>query len=195
MPSLLNGGGASASGAGFNLSGALGGAMIGLAIGNAIGGMYSAFKTAKTTSYTQKMQAQIAQNNQQIMNMGKELAYRQGEIEIGKLTQKSAHTKAKQRVGAASSGVAVGVGNSAEIMASTDVHKAQDRWTLEMNALQAAWGYSRKANEYGAQSSAMLSASKYNSDSAWAHGVSSLMDDATKIGKQWYLYNGNSWGV
>lgn len=171
-------------------TGTLGNIMVGAAIGQAISGVYSAFVGAKALAHTQKRQAEIEADNAEIMRMGVEQAYRQGEAQIAKLTQRAGQIKASQKAIAAANGIAVGVGNSKEIEASTELQKQADVATARMNALQAAWGYNRKALQYDAQSYGLSKMSSANSSLAPAAGVSSLLTGGTQVAQTWYMWKG-----
>lgn len=171
-------------------TGALGNLMVGAAIGQAISGVYSAFVGAKALAHTQKRQAEIEADNAEIMRMGVEQAYRQGEAQIAKLTQRAGQIKASQKAIAAANGIAVGVGNSKEIEASTELQKQIDVATARMNALQAAWGYNRKSLQHEAQSYGLSKMSSANSSLAPAAGVSSLLTGGTQVAQTWYMWKG-----
>lgn len=170
--------------------GGLNSIMLGASIGQAIGGVYSAFVGAKTTAYVQKKQAEIARDNAEIMRMGAETAYRQGEQQIAKVTRRAGQIKGSQRARYAANGVAIGVGNTAEVAANTDLDKEMDVWTARFNAMQAAWGYNRKSLEYGAQAGSLGSVSSANSSMAGAHALSAGLNGATQVASNWYLFNG-----
>lgn len=113
-------------------------------MGQALGSAYSAWASSKTQAAVQKAQSKIAANNAESMQMGVEMSRRQGEAIIGRLTRKAAQTKATQRTRAAANGIALGTGNIAEIMATTDLLKGEDMKTAELNAIAQSWGYAAK---------------------------------------------------
>ena len=164
--------------------------MLGASIGQAIGGIYSAFVGAKTSAYVQKKQAQIAQDNAEIMRMGAETAYRQGEQKVAQITRRAGQLKGAQRARYAANGVALGVGNVAEVATNTDLDKEMDVWTAKFNAMQAAWGYNRKSLEYGAQSGALRTMSGANNSLAPVAALGAGLSGATQVASNWYMYNG-----
>lgn len=174
----------SAVGSGLN------GIMLGASIGQAIGGIYSAFVGAKTTAYVQKKQAQIARDNAEIMRMGAETAYRQGEQKVAQITRRAGQLKGAQRARYAANGVALGLGNVAEVAANTDLDKEMDVWTAKFNAMQAAWCYNRKSLEYGAQSGALKTMSSTNSSLAPVAAIGAGLSGATQVASNWYMFNG-----
>lgn len=175
---------------GSGAAGSFGNIMLGASIGQAISGVYSSIVGAKALAYTQKKQAEIEADNAEIMRMGMEQAYRQGEAEIAKLTQRAGQIKASQKAVAAANGIAVGVGNSREIEASTELQKQMDVATARMNALQAAWGYNRKSLEHEAQSYGLSKMSSANSSLAPVAGLSSLLTGGTQVAQTWYMWKG-----
>jgi hypothetical protein len=164
--------------------------MLGASIGQAIGGIYSAFVGAKTSAYVQKKQAEIAQDNAEIMRMGAETAYRQGEQKVAQITRRAGQLKGAQRARYAANGVALGVGNVAEVATNTDLDKEMDVWTAKFNAMQAAWGYNRKSLEYGAQSGALRTMSGANNSLAPVAALGAGLSGATQVASNWYMYNG-----
>lgn len=172
------------------LGSGLNGIMLGASIGQAIGGIYSAFVGAKTSAYVQKKQAQIAQDNAEIMRMGAETAYRQGEQKVAQITRRAGQLKGAQRARYAANGVALGVGNVAEVATNTDLDKEMDVWTAKFNAMHAAWGYNRKSLEYGAQSGALRTMSGANNSLAPVAALGAGLSGATQVASNWYMYNG-----
>ena len=172
------------------LGSGLNGIMLGASIGQAIGGLYSAFVGAKTSAYVQKKQAQIAQDNAEIMRMGAETAYRQGEQKVAQITRRAGQLKGAQRARYAANGVALGVGNVAEVATNTDLDKEMDVWTAKFNAMHAAWGYNRKSLEYGAQSGALRTMSGANNSLAPVAALGAGLSGATQVASNWYMYNG-----
>lgn len=141
---------------------------LGLTVGQALGSAYSAWASSKTQAAVQKAQSKIAANNAESMQMGVEMSRRQGEAIIGKLTRKAGQTKATQRTRAAANGIALGTGNIAEIMATTDLLKGEDMKTAELNAIAQSWGYSAKGASLTGQSNALGILGSANSDVALA---------------------------
>lgn len=179
------------AGSSANNLGVVGGISMGLSIGQAIGGMFAAYTQSKTSKYIAEKQAQIMRDNQAIGQLGAESAFRAGEAQIAQLTYEAGQRKARQRTGYAASGVALGSGSAAEVMASTDVMKELDKNTASMNALANAWGYRRQAMGYGGQAGAMSAIGNYYGDSAIGSAVGSLLEDGGDVASRWYRLKGN----
>lgn len=124
--------------------GAVGAVGVGMAIGSQIGKAVGGYITAKGQASALRSQAAISEANAQVAQFGVEQAFRAGEAQVAAIGLKQAETKAAQRNAFAANGVAVGVGSSAEVMASTDLQAAVDKMTAKQNALAQAWGYRRQ---------------------------------------------------
>lgn len=143
---------------------AIGAIGIGLEIGQGIGESVSAYMTAKATAASYMAQASISRDNALYAQFGVEQSFKQGEAQVAAIGYKQAETKARQRVAMAANGIAIGVGSSAEQLASTDISAEQDKLTAQQNALAQAWGYRRQRMMGLAQArGAELMASAYKS--------------------------------
>jgi len=114
----------------------------------AINANYTAKATLLGASYAEAMariQAQTvrqtAEANAKIAEMGAESALHQGQQQSAALTLKAGQMKSSQRAAMAANGIDLGVGNAAEIQASTDIMKEIDKNQIEANAIRTAWGY------------------------------------------------------
>ena len=125
-------------------SGWAGAAGIGMEIGKGVGEAIGGYITAKATASVLRAQASISEDNARVAQFGVEQAFRAGETQLAQIGYKQAETKARQRVAYAANGIAIGVGSSAEIMASTDIEAEVDKITARQNALAQAWGYRRQ---------------------------------------------------
>ena len=180
-----------AGAAGSSFGNALGGASLGLSIGQAIGDIYGAFSSAKSMEAMLKSQERIAEHNRQRGQLAAESAWRAGESQIAQLTYKAGQVKAGQRAGYGASGVRVGQGSSAEVLASTDVMKEIDVANARMNALSAAWGYKNQAMQASLQGQQAGAMSGYMKQIGAGNAVGSLLDNGTEIASRWYKYFGS----
>ena len=114
---------------------------IGGAASSAIGSYYS----AATQKINLKTQANLADINARIAELGAQSALLQGQQQVGALTLNAGRLKSRQRAALAANGVDLGVGSAAEIQASTDIMKTIDANTLEANAVRTAWGMRTQA--------------------------------------------------
>ncbi|MEF2790180.1 MAG: hypothetical protein U0N23_08750 [Parasutterella excrementihominis] len=161
---------------------------LGLTVGQALGSAYSAWASSKTQAAVQKAQSKIAANNAESMQMGVEMSRRQGEAIIGRLTRKAAQTKATQRTRAAANGIALGTGNIAEIMATTDLLKGEDMKTAELNAIAQSWGYAAKGASLTGQSNALGILGSANSDLALGNAFAAGLEGAGRVASYWQSF-------
>lgn len=140
-------------------------------------------------------QASIADTNARIAELGAQSALLQGQQQVGALTLNAGRLKSRQRATMAANGIDLGTGNAAEIQASTDTMTEIDRNTLEANAVRSAWGMRTQATNY--QNEAMAArASKRPSlpsvtsaISPFASFSSSLMGSAGSVAGSWYQFS------
>lgn len=146
----------------------------------------------------------VGDTNARIAELAAQSALYQGERQSGALTLQAGQLKSRQRASMAANGVDLGVGNAAEVQASTDIMKEVDRATIEANAVRQAWGYRLQATEmqnesaqravnYQAQAAAGQVAARNTygpqrgvDSSPWAAAGSSLLTSAGTLAKQWY---------
>lgn len=93
---------------------------------------------ASTVRHAAKVNAQIAE-------MGAQSVLAQGQQQVASLTLRAGQMKSTQRAAMAANGIDLGVGNAAEVQASTDIMKEIDKNQIEENALRTAWGYRTQA--------------------------------------------------
>jgi Tfp pilus assembly protein PilX len=180
-------GASSAGGAsGGNTWGNLG---MGLAVGQAIGAVVGAFISSNATSYVLNKQAEINEINKGRAQLGYESALRAGESQIGKVTREAGAVKAKQRNSMAANGVSVGVGSSAEVLATTDANKELDVRTIQENAIANAWGYSTKATQYDMIANTQRMGAQYASDTAISSTIAKGLESVGSVADKWYYYN------
>lgn len=125
-----------------------------------LGQSYVASMGLKTQASLLESQAAMADVNAKLMDLGVDVAYRKRDAEIGNLTLRAGQIKAQQRVAFASRGVALGVGSTAEVAASTELQKEVDVLTAEMNGLMSAWNYKRQAAMFRAQAEGARNSAK-----------------------------------
>ena len=156
---------------------------IGGAASSAIGSYYS----ARTQKATLQGQADLADTNARIAELGAQSALLQGQQQVGALTLKAGHLKSSQRAALAANGVDLGVGNAAEIQASTDIMKEIDANTLTANAVRSAWGYRTQAVNF--QNEALMKRAGAKSISPGMAATSSLLGGAGQVAGSWYAMN------
>lgn len=153
---------------------------IGAGLTSVVGSVYS----AGTQKRSLQSQAAIAEINANIADMGAESALLQGNSEIAKLTMQVGQLKSRQRVSMAANGIDLGVGNAAEIAASTDLMKEVDVDTIRSNAARNAWGYRTQASNLRTEAASNRAAA--SGISTVGAAASSLLSTASLVGSSWY---------
>jgi len=149
-------------------------------ISTAIGAYYDASMQKQSLKHTEAMAAISAR----VAELGAQSALLQGKSEVAKLTQQAGQLKSRQKVALAASGVDLGVGNAAEIQASTDMMKEIDVNTIQSNAWRTAWGQRVQAQNYLSQAdAARITAKGIN---PYMSAANSLMGDSGQVASQWY---------
>jgi hypothetical protein len=156
---------------------------IGGAATSAIGGYYG----AATQRATLRGQAAIAESNARLAEMGAQSVLLQGQQQVGALTLKAGQLKSRQRVALAANGVDLGVGNAAELQASTDIMTEIDKHTLEANAMRSAWGLRTEAMNF--QNEALTRRATADAMNPGMAAASSLLGSAGSVASSWYAFN------
>lgn len=156
---------------------------IGGAASSAIGSYYSAAQQ----KINLKTQANLADINARIAELGAQSALLQGQQQVGALTLNAGRLKSRQRAALAANGVDLGEGNAVEIQASTDIMKEIDANTLEANAVRTAWGMRTQATNY--QNEALAARTTAGAISPGMSAVSSLLGSAGSVASSWYQYS------
>lgn len=168
---------------------------LGLSVGSALSGAYAAYSQAMRIAGSLDTAASISATNAKLMQFGVDQSFRRRDAEVAMLTRKAAEIKARSRVAYAARGVALGTGTSAEVLASSDIHKAIDKAVADTNALAQAWGYRRQAIQLDAQAKAQrIMADAHRKSAPWQAGVS-LLNSAAAIGTNYVRFGGGGLSV
>lgn len=147
-------------------------ASLALQIGGVASSTFGSYYGAATQKANLYGQAGVAESNARIAELQAQDELAKGQHQIGKLTLAAGQMKSSQRASMAANGVDLGVGNAAEVQASTDLMKEVDMQTAELNAIKGAWGYrAQKANFENEAYAARAS----------AKGIKPLMSAATTL--------------
>lgn len=153
---------------------------IGGAVSTALGAYYDASIQKQSAKHT----AAMATINARVAELGAQSALLQGKSEVAKLTQQAGRLKSTQKARLAANGVDLGVGNAAEVQASTDMMKEIDVNTIQSNAFRSAWGQRVQAQNYLNQAdAARITAKGIN---PYMSAANSLMGDSGQVASQWY---------
>lgn len=143
-----------------------------------------AYSSAQNQRATLLGQADVADTNARIAELGAQSELAQGQREVGRLTMRAGQLKSTQRANMAANGVDLGAGNAAEVQASTDLMKEIDSNTVTANAVNAAWGRRTQATNYRNEArTARLTAGAINPGLSAA---TTLMSSAGSVAQSWY---------
>lgn len=162
-------------------------------VSQGVGAVTSAFGAKSSAQNTQSnllAQAGMADVNARIAELGAQSALQQGQHQIGSLTMRAGQIKSSQRARLAANGVDLGVGNAAELQASTDLMKEIDVNTAELNAIRNAWGYRSQGVNF--QNEALLKRTAAGNIKPGMAFTSSLLGSAGSVAANWYKFANNS---
>ena len=159
------------------------GSQIAGAASSAIGGFFG----AKSQKSALNFQADLADTNARIAEISAQSTLAQGQKEVGRLTLRAGALKSSQRANLAANGVDLGVGNAAELQASTDLMKEIDTNQITANAVRSAWGI--RTNAVSLQNEALIKRATADSVSPGMAFGSSLISGASKVAGSWYEMN------
>lgn len=153
---------------------------------------YGAYGHAQAQKATLGAQAAIADANARISELGAQAALRDGQQSIATATAKYGQLAGAQRAAMAANGIALGEGSAADVAASTEFLKEQDKTTLEINAMRAAFGQRQQAANQTSQ--ANMARANAAGLSAGGAAFTSLLGSATKVAGTWYQFSKDSGG-
>ena len=162
-------------------------ASLGMQAAGAAMGTVGSYYSAQNTKSNLQMQANLADTNAQIAELGAQSALAQGAKEEQRSRLQTTALKKSQRVAMAANGVDLGQGSAAEILTSTDLMGDIDANTIKANAVRNAWGYRTQATNY--QNQALTNRASASSISPMGGAVSSLLGSAGAVGQSWYQFN------
>lgn len=156
-----------------------------------IGGMFSSaiggYFSAKSQKLQLKANAQTADTNARIAELGAQSELSQGQQQAGAISLRAGKLKSSQRAAMAANGIDLGEGNAAEIQASTDVMKEIDINTTLANSVRSAWGYRMQGTNFSNQSRMDNAAASSISPASTA--FTSLLGGAGNVASSWYQLN------
>lgn len=150
---------------------------------SAIGSYYGAKNQASNLRY----QADIAEVNARVADLGAKSEMLRGEREVQSSKLKTAQLKSAQRASLAANGVDLGEGSAVNILSSTDVMGEIDADTIAANAVRSAWGYRTQANN--ARAEATVGRGTASGINPTAAATSSLLGGSGQVASSWYTMN------
>ncbi len=130
-------------------------------------------------------QAQVARNNQALMEINARRAEVQGDADADKQNLRTGQLEARQRAALAAQGGDVNSGTDLDLVTDTARAGATDASTIRNDAAWKAYGYRTQGLNFGAQASA-ADASGANALASLPFGIgSSLLGGASSIAGKW----------
>lgn len=145
-----------------------------------VGSYYGARQQKSSLNF----QADIADINARMAESSAQIELQRGQQQVGAITAKAGQVKSSQRAAMAANGIDLGVGNAAEVLATTDLTKEVDANTAQANAVRSAWGYRTQASNM--MTEAQMKRSTSDSISPWGAAATSLLGGATSVAGTWY---------
>lgn len=168
------------------MSGATTAAMVSVGA-QAAGTMISAsgaYHSASAQKSALKGQAKLAEINARIAELGAQSALEQGKQQVAQVTHRAGQLKGTQRATMAANGIDLGVGNAAEVQASTDIMKEIDANTAKHNAVRNAWGYRTQGMNY--MNEARMARANAAGISPSGVAFNTLLGGASQVAASWY---------
>jgi hypothetical protein len=160
---------------------------VALSASGAVSGAIGSYWSAQNTKITLEGQAALADINARISELGAQQELINGQQQVGQLTMRAGQVKGAQRAAMAANGIDLGVGNAAEVQASTDIMKEIDKNTVESNAVRSAWGFRTQGMNF--QNEAIMKRGTAGGISPGMQGFSSLLTGASQVAGNWYSMN------
>jgi hypothetical protein len=153
----------------------------------AVGSAFGAYYSAKSSKNNLRFQAQMAEINARMAELGAKDQLLRGEREVQASRLKTAQIKSAQRAGMAANGIDLGEGTAGQVLAGTEVMGEIDANTIAANAVKSAWGYRMQAtNCRGEAAVGRATASGINPG---ASALTSLLSDSGQVTSSWYAMN------
>lgn len=146
------------------------------------GSVFGSFYSAKSQKIQARLQADLAEHNARMAEMGARQALFAGQRQAAARSLQAGQLLSAQKAAQAASGVDLSVGSAAEVRAGTELFKEADVNQIEANALMQAWGYRTQAADYRAQAGM----AKSSAPSPALAAASTLLTGAGSVADSWY---------
>lgn len=146
------------------------------------GSVFGSFYSAKSQKIQARLQADLAEHNARMAEMGARQALFSGQRQAAARSLQAGQLLSAQKAAQAANGVDLSVGSAAELRAGTEIFKEADVNQIEANALMQAWGYRTQAADYRAQAGMARASSP---SPALAAGAT-LLTGAGSVADSWY---------
>ena len=144
----------------------------------------SARYSAKSQKSSLKYQAEMSAINARLAELSARSTLDADKVEAAQTGLQYGALKSRQRASLAANGVDLGVGNAAEIQASTDILKRIDLNHVKANALRSAFGI--RTQGLNALADSRMTSASAAGISPSAAGISTLLTGAGQVAGRWY---------
>lgn len=170
----------------------IGGPVMGTNLGVAtavIGALQSgmgAFFSTQSVKNNLENQAALNAINARMAESTAQSILKAGERAQGDVSLRAGKVKSSQKARQGARGVAIGVGSAAEEIATTDLMKETDRWTINANALMQAGAARLQGVNFSNQS--LMQGTSARSLNPYMAASSTLLDSASTVASSWYKF-------
>jgi hypothetical protein len=158
-------------------------------IGGMATGAVGSYFSAQTQKTNMETQAYLAGVNAKMAEISAQSELNRGQKEVGRLTLQAGQLKSRQRASMAANGIDLGVGNAAEVLASTDIMKETDALTIQDNATRSAIAQRAQAGNF--ENQAIVARGAAGAISPFSSMAGSLLGSAGQVASSWYTLNKN----
>lgn len=145
---------------------------------------FGAYFSAKSTKSNLEFQADMAKINARMSENQAQSILDQGNKAIASQTLKAGKVMSSQKASQGARGIAMGEGSAAEEIATTDLMKEIDKYTINANAVRAAEAARMQSVNYSNES--LLKGATAEGISPFSAASTSLINSATSVASSWY---------
>jgi hypothetical protein len=153
------------------------------AVNNTFGSYFSAKNSKAALGY----QAEIAETNAQIAELGARSELRKGQREEQRVRLNTAQLKSRQRTSLAANGIDLGSQSAVNILTTTDVMGEIDANTVAANAVRSAWGYRTQGTNF--QNEARMKRATASTINPVGSAATTLLGESGRVASSWYSLN------
>jgi len=165
-------------------AGLMNNAGLAMSIAGALQAGIGAFYSAQNVKDQLEFQAEMNAINARMAERTAQSILLAGQKEQGRISLKAGKVKGAQRASQAARGIALGEGNAAEEIATTDLMKEMDMYTINANAVRQAWA--ARTQSVNAANESLLQGVSAQGISPYMAAGTSLMNSGASVASSWY---------
>lgn len=169
-------------------AGLMNNAGLAMSIAGALQAGIGAFYSAQNVKDQLEFQAEMNAINARMAERTAQSILLAGQKEQGRISLKAGKVKGAQRASQAARGIALGEGNAAEEIATTDLMKEMDMYTINANAVRQAWA--ARTQSVNAANESLLQGVSAQGISPYMAAGTSLMNSGASVAASWYQRRG-----